>query len=93
MKRDKQLDILTAEIGLNTIKKSFELSIERIKQTHPHRVELIGEMNKHLILLYDAIEVFYMLNEDNKKTVSMVYDLALENTRLKEENNELKKFV
>lgn len=89
----KQLDILTAQINLRTLDKAMQMSLDTIKTKHPTRVDYIEAMTLRLKELKEAEIVFYRLEEDHKKAVSMIYDLSLQVEKLKKEVTELKKLI
>lgn len=89
----KELDILTAQINLQTLDKALSISVEDLKTNHAHRVDLIEPMQARLIELKEAMLVFYRVCEDHKKVIKKVYSLHEENLRLKTENTELKKLI
>lgn len=89
----KDLDILTAQINLQTLDKALAMSVEDLKKNHSHRIDLIEPMEERLIELKEAMLVFYRVCEDHKQVIKKIYSLHEENLRLKTENNELKKFI
>ena len=89
----KELDILTAQINLQTLDKALTLSIEDLKAKHSHRVDLIKPMETRSMELKEAMLTFYRVCEDHKQVIKKVYALHEENLRLKTENTELKKFI
>lgn len=89
----KDLDILTAQINLQTLDKAMTMSIEDIKKNHSHRVDLIEPMEERLIELKETMLVFYRICEDHKEVIKKIYSLHEENLRLKKENKELKELI
>lgn len=89
----KDLDILTAQINLQTLDKALTLSIDDLKAKHAHRVDLIEPMETRLIELKESMLTFYRVCEDHKQVIKKVYALHEENLRLKNENTELKKLL
>lgn len=89
----KELDILTAQINLQTLDKALSMSIEDLKAKHAHRVDLIKPMETRQIELKEAMLTFYRVCEDHKQVIKKVYALHEENLRLTKENNELKKLL
>lgn len=89
----KDLDILTAQINLQTLDKALSMSIEDLKKNHSNRVDLIEPMEERLIELKEAMLVFYRVCEDHKQVIKKIYSLHEENLRLKNENTELKNFI
>jgi hypothetical protein len=90
MTKDKQLDILTAQINLRTLDKALELSIEDIKRNHPTRLDLITPMETRLVELKEAQLVFLRLHTDHEATIKKIYALHTENLTLKKQVNDLK---
>jgi hypothetical protein len=90
MTKDKQLDILTAQINLRTLDKALELSIEDIKRNHPTRLDLITPMEIRLVELKEAQLVFLRLHTDHEATIKKIYALHTENLTLKKQVNDLK---
>jgi len=90
MTKDKQLDILTAQLNLRTLDKALEMSIEDIKRNHPTRLDLIGPMEARLIELKEAQLVFQRLISDHEATIKKIYKIHTENLELKKQVNDLK---
>jgi len=90
MTKDKQLDILTAQINLRTLDKAIELSIEDIRRNYPTRLDLIEPMETRLIELKETELVFQRLVSDHEATIKKIYALHTENLELKKQVNELK---
>jgi hypothetical protein len=86
----KELDILTAQINLQTLDKALTLSIEDLKAKHSHRVDLIQPMETRSIELKEAMLTFYRVCEDHKQVIKNVYELHSENLELKKQVNDLK---
>ena len=89
----KELDILTAQINLQTLDNALSISIEDLKAKHSHRVDLIEPMETRQIELKEAMLTFYRVCEDHKQVIKKVYALHEENLRLRDENTELKKLL
>ena len=89
----KDLDILTAQINLQTLDKALTLSIEDLKAKHTHRVDLIKPMETRSIELKEAMLTFYQVCEDHKQVIKKYYSVYEENLRLRNENTELKKLL
>ena len=89
----KDLDILTAQINLQTLDKALAMSIEDLKKNHPHRIDLIEPMEERLIELKESMLVFYRVCEDHKQVIKKYYSVYEENLRVKNENTELKKLL
>jgi hypothetical protein len=89
----KDLDILTAQINLQTLDKALTLSIEDLKAKHSHRIDLIKPMEARQMELKEAMLTFYRVCEDHKQVVKKYYAVYEENLRLRDENTELKKFI
>jgi len=86
----KDLDILTAQINLQTLDKALTLSIEDLKAKHSHRVDLIQPMETRSIELKEAMLTFYRVCEDHKQVIKKYYALHTENLELKKQVNDLK---
>lgn len=86
----KDLDILTAQINLQTLDKALTLSIEDLKAKHSHRVDLIKPMEERQIELKEAMLTFYRVCEDHKQVIKKLYALHTENLELKKQVNDLK---
>jgi len=86
----KELDILTAQINLQTLDKALTLSIEDLKAKHSHRVDLIEPMETRQIELKEAMLTFYRVCEDHKQVIKKLYTLHAENLELKKQVNDLK---
>jgi hypothetical protein len=90
MTKDKQLDILTAQINLRTLDKAIELSIDEIRRNHPTRLDLIVPMELRLLELKESQLVFQRLISDHESTIKKIYDIHSENLELKKQVNDLK---
>jgi hypothetical protein len=90
MTKDKQLDILTAQINLRTLDKAIELSIDEIRRNHPTRLDLIVPMELRLLELKEAQLVFQRLISDHESAIKKIYSIHTENLELKKQVNELK---
>lgn len=90
MTKDKQLDILTAQINLRTLDKAIALSIEDIKRNHPTRLDLITPMEARLVELKEAQLVFQRLISDHDAVIKKIYSIHTENLELKKQVNDLK---
>ena len=90
MTKDKQLDILTAQINLRTLDKAMQLSIDEIRRNHPTRLDLIGPMETRLIELKESQLVFQRLISDHEMTIKKIYSIHKENLELKKQVNDLK---
>jgi len=86
----KELDILTAQINLQTLDKALSMSIEDLKAKHSHRVDLIEPMETRSIELKQAMLTFYRVCEDHKQVIKKLYALHTENLELKKQVNDLK---
>jgi len=86
----KDLDILTAQINLQTLDKALSMSIDDLKAKHSHRVDLIEPMETRSIELKEAMLTFYRVCEDHKQVITKLYALHTENLELKKQVNDLK---
>jgi len=86
----KDLDILTAQINLQTLDKALSMSIDDLKAKHSHRVDLIEPMETRSIELKEAMLTFYRVCEDHKQVIKKLYALHAENLELKKQVNDLK---
>jgi len=86
----KDLDILTAQINLQTLDKALSMSIDDLKAKHSHRVDLIEPMETRSIELKEAMLTFYRVCEDHKQVIKKLYALHTENLELKKQVNDLK---
>lgn len=87
------LEMIKRKAGLNVLYYRLKNSIEEIETKHPERSDILEPMRESLSEVADSIQYFDHCERQNSVNGSRIYQLELENMKLKQENKSLKKHV
>jgi hypothetical protein len=87
------LEMIKRKAGLNCLYWRLKNSIEEIEEKHPERIDILEPMRESMLEVAEAIEYFNHCERQNTVNSSRIYGLEIENLKLKQENNGLKRQI
>jgi hypothetical protein len=87
------IEFIKRKTGLWTVYLKIQNSLDKIKETHPQRTDLIDSMEKSLTEVGEAVQYLNHVDKMLMATNRRNHELELENIKLKQENKSLNKHL
>jgi len=85
------IEMIKRKIGLWTVYYKIQNSLDKIKETHPQRTDLIESMEKSLTEVGDAVLYFEHVDKLLRASNSKQYQMEIEIMQLKQKIRHLEK--